>query len=79
MTTDARRIEAQTAREEGKWTAERATVVADVRRKELERNQRPAGEQNPEVWNTVTVLQCRDKTATKYRGVGFSDDTQSHR
>ncbi len=71
MTADARRIEAQTAREEGNWTAERAAVVADVRRKELERNQRAAGEQNPEVWNTAAALRRRDKTATKYRGVGF--------
>jgi hypothetical protein len=79
MTADARRIEAQTAREEGKWTAERAAVVSDVRCKELERNQRAAGKQNPEVWNTAAALRRRDKTATKYRGVGFSDDTQSHR
>ncbi len=70
MTADARRIEAQTAREAAEWTAERAAVVADVRRKEQERNQRAAGEQNPEVGTTAAALRRRDKGATRHRGVG---------
>ncbi len=45
----AKRIEAQMARDAAEWTAQRAAVVADVRRQEQERNQRAADEQNQTV------------------------------
>jgi ribosomal protein L14E/L6E/L27E len=75
----AARETARQAREKAAYLAELEAVVAGARRKELERNQRTAGEQNPEAGNTAAALRRRDRTATKYRGVGFADDTQSQR
>jgi hypothetical protein len=79
MSTWAAREKAREARETALLSAQLEAVLTAARRKDQERHQRTAGEQNPEAGNTADAMRRRDRTATKYRGVGFADDTQSQR
>ena len=66
----ARRIETQIAREAAEQAAFTDAIVTGMLRREQERKERGADEQNPEVGATAAALRRRDERGTRYRGVG---------